>query len=177
MTTTLRAPVPADYEAVATWIPGSKACLRWAGPRIKFPFTGTQLQQQLAVADAESFTLTDGGPVTLGFGQLWLRDGNAARLMRIIVAPSLRGRGVGRTLCRLLIGHAADVVGAQAVTLAVYRDNVAALGSYRGLGFVPEDSRSRKSHCSCVWIWSAARRASAGAITGSTLPTIRRQQL
>ncbi len=142
MTIALRGPVAPDYEAIATWIPDGKACLLWAGPRIQFPFTGQELQQRLSVADTESFTLTDGGPVTLGFGQLGLRDGNAARLMRIIVAPPLRGLGVGRTLCRLLIAHAADVVGAQAVTLAVYRDNVAALGLYRSLGFAPEGSRS-----------------------------------
>ena len=142
MTIALRIPVAADYEAIATWIPDAKACLLWAGPRIQFPFTGPELQQRLSVADTESFTLTDGGPMTLGFGQLWLRDGNAARLMRIIVAPPLRGLGVGRTLCRLLIAHAADVVGARAVTLAVYRDNLAALGLYHSLGFVPEDSRS-----------------------------------
>ncbi len=142
MTISLRAPVTADYDALQAWIPDSKACLHWAGPRIRFPFTAAELQQQLAVADTESFTLTDSGPVTLGFGQVWLRDGDAARLMRIIVAPPLRGLGVGRSLCRLLIGHAADVIGARAVTLAVYRDNVAALALYRGLGFVPVDSRS-----------------------------------
>ncbi len=142
MTIALRPPITADYDAVAAWIPNAKACLLWAGPRIQFPFTATELQQQLAIADTETFTLTDGGPATLGFGQIWLRDGNAARLMRIIVAPPLRGLGVGRTLCRLLIAHAADVIGARAVTLAVYRDNVAALALYRSLGFVPEDSRS-----------------------------------
>ena len=52
------------------------------------------------------------------------------------------GLGVGRELCRLLIVHAVDVIGARAVTLAVYRDNVAALGLYRSLGFVSVDSRS-----------------------------------
>jgi ribosomal protein S18 acetylase RimI-like enzyme len=142
VTISLRPPIATDYDALAAWIPDAKACLRWAGPRIQFPFTGAELQRQLAVADTESFVLTDGGSVTLGFGQLWLRDGDAARLMRIIVAPPLRGLGVGRELCRLLILHAADVVGARAVTLAVYRDNVAALALYRSLDFVPVDSRS-----------------------------------
>ena len=142
MTMSLRAPVGTDYDALAAWIPDAKACLRWAGPRIQFPFTAASLQQQLAIADTQSFTLTDGTPVTLGFGQLWLRDGDAVRLMRIIVAPQLRGLGVGRDLCKLLNAHAADVLGARAVTLAVYRDNVAALALYRSLGFAAVDSRS-----------------------------------
>ncbi|MEO8466584.1 MAG: N-acetyltransferase [Gammaproteobacteria bacterium] len=142
MTLSLRPPIAVDYDAIAAWIPNVKACLQWAGPRIQLPFTGAALQQQLAVADTESFTLTDGSPVTLGFGQLWLRDGDAARLMRIVVAPPLRGLGVGRELCRLLMVHAVDVIGARAVTLAVYRDNAAALALYESLGFTPVDSRS-----------------------------------
>jgi ribosomal protein S18 acetylase RimI-like enzyme len=142
MTIVLRAPVATDYDAIASWIPNAKACLHWAGPRIQLPFTGAQLKERLAVPDTESFTLTDGSPVTLGFGQLWLRDGDAARLMRLIVAPPLRGLGVGRELCRLLILHAAEVIGAPAVTLAVYRDNAPALGLYESLGFEPVISRS-----------------------------------
>jgi len=142
MTIALRAPIATDYDALASWIPNAKACLHWAGPRIQLPFTGADLQQQLTVADTVSFTLTDGTPVALGFGQLWLRDGDAARLMRIIVAPPLRGLGVGRELCRLLILHAFDVIGARAVTLAVYRDNAAALAFYQSLGFEAVDSRS-----------------------------------
>ena len=142
MTIALRAPIAADYDALASWIPDTKACLHWAGPRIQLPFGGAELQQQLSVADTVSFALTDGSPVTLGFGQLWLRDGDAARLMRIIVPPPLRGLGVGRELCRLLILHAFDVIGAPAVTLAVYRDNIAALALYESLGFTPVDSRS-----------------------------------
>jgi [ribosomal protein S18]-alanine N-acetyltransferase len=141
MTMRLRPPEPKDYDIIASWIPDAKACLRWAGPRLAFPFAAADLPALLAVPDTESFTLTDGSPVTLGFGQLWLRDGDAMRLMRIIVAPQLRGLGVGRELCRLLIEHA-RVAGAPAVTLAVYRDNEAALDLYRGLGFEAVESRS-----------------------------------
>jgi len=50
VTISLRAPVASGYDALAAWIPDAKACLHWAGPRIRFPFTGAELQQQLAVA-------------------------------------------------------------------------------------------------------------------------------
>ena len=142
MSVLLRRPIEADYEAVASWIPDSKSCARWAGPRVPFPFFAPELPTLLAVPDSESYCLSDGDSPALGFGQLWLRDGDAVRLMRIIVSPAVRGQGFGRELCRQLIARAVDVVGASAVTLAVYRDNVPALSLYRSLGFMPVDARS-----------------------------------
>ncbi|HVY64562.1 MAG TPA: N-acetyltransferase [Gammaproteobacteria bacterium] len=142
MTIALRDPIATDYDAIASWVPDVKTCLHWAGPRLRFPFTAAELPRLLAVDDTESFTLTDGTPVPLGFGQLWLRDGDAVRLMRIIVAPPLRRLGLGRELCRLLIARAREVIGAPSVTLAVYRDNAGALALYRDLGFEVIESRS-----------------------------------
>ncbi len=141
----LRPPVPSDYEAIASWIPDAGSCLRWAGPRVPFPFSAPELPQLLAVEDSESHCLSDGGSLPLGFGQLWLRDGADIRLMRIIVSPAARGRGFGRELCRQLISRAVDVIGAPAVTLMVYRDNRVALGLYQSLGFSPVDSRSTET--------------------------------
>lgn len=141
MTASLRPPTSSDYETIASWIPDADACLRWAGSLVPYPFPVSQLPHLLAVEDSESFCLGRGDRIPVGFGQLWLRDNGAVRLMRIIVSPKVRGQGLGRELCRLLIARAVDVAGADKINLAVYRDNVVAVSLYQSLGFIPVASR------------------------------------
>ena len=57
-----------------------------------------------------------------------------AGLYDIIVAPSERGRGIGRALCMALLEQA-QAAGAQVAYLQVEADNDAARALYRGLGF------------------------------------------
>lgn len=59
-----------------------------------------------------------------------------AAIARVIVAPDMRGIGLGRTLCQLLLAKAADHPRAEILTLGVYRDNAAAISLYSSLGFV-----------------------------------------
>lgn len=141
MTVSLRPPTRPDYDVIASWIPNASACLRWAGPLVPFPFSASKLPELLAVADSESYCLGEANNNPQGFGQIWLRDGDAVRLMRIIVSPDTRGQGLGRELCRQLISRAVEAEGGKSINLAVYRDNTAALRLYQSLGFLPVDAR------------------------------------
>jgi ribosomal protein S18 acetylase RimI-like enzyme len=132
---------PADYDAIASWIPDAAACLRWAGPRLRFPFSAAELPALLTVAGGESYCLFD-GTETCGFGQHWVLTPGAVHLGRIILSPSTRGKGLGRVLCRQLATKAVQSTGAHTVTLRVYRDNAAALALYASLGFTPVESDS-----------------------------------
>ncbi len=136
----LRPPGAADYAALATWVQDASTCLRWAGPKLKFPFEPEQLPVLLAEPGAFSFVMSRGPAEALGFGQFWVREAGVAHLARIILAPHTRGQGLGSMLCRLLMAQAARNTGATAFTLRVYRDNHPALTVYEGLGFavVPE---------------------------------------
>lgn len=138
----LRPPGAADYAALATWVQDASTCLRWAGPKLKFPFEPERLPVLLAEPGAFSFVMSRGPAEALGFGQFWVREAGAAHLARIILAPGARGQGLGSTLCRLLMAQAARDTGATAFTLRVYRDNHPALTIYEGLGFavIPEFS-------------------------------------
>lgn len=138
----LRPPEAADYAALAAWVPDAETCIRWAGPKLKFPFVPQQLPQLLAEPGAHSFVLSRGPAPALGFGQFWVREAGVAHLARIILAPSARGQGLAATLCGLLMAEAGRTVGAQAFTLRVYRDNHAALATYEGLGFVAVPAQS-----------------------------------
>ena len=132
----LRPPGAADYAALGGWVTDADTCLRWAGPRLKFPFKSTRLAQLLAEPGAHSFVMSHGPGPALGFCQFWVRDPGVAHLARIILAPEARGQGLGTTLCELLMAEAARSTGAGAFTLRVYRDNDAALAIYERLGFV-----------------------------------------
>jgi ribosomal-protein-alanine N-acetyltransferase len=141
----LRLPEAADYAALGTWVKDADTCLRWAGPKLKFPFEPGRLPALLAEPGAFSFVMSRGPAEALGFGQFWVREAGVAHLARIILAPSARGQGLGSSLCHLLMEQAAMDTGASAFTLRVYRDNHPALTIYESLGFavVPALSNDR----------------------------------
>ena len=140
-----RAPTHADDETLTTWIVDREACLRWAGPRLHFPFTAEDLPALLQVAGGSTCVLvhTD-HPASrmLGFGQFWPGSDGAVHLGRLLVTPDRRGQGLGRRLCLALMQHAVAATGAQALTLRVFRDNAAAVALYARLGFVPVAAES-----------------------------------
>jgi ribosomal protein S18 acetylase RimI-like enzyme len=65
------------------------------------------------------------------------RAADAIHLVEIHVAPSWRGRGLGRTLIAALQGEAAET--GRAVTLCVHPDNLKARALYDRMGFVAEE--------------------------------------
>ncbi|HEY5707546.1 MAG TPA: GNAT family N-acetyltransferase [Terrimicrobiaceae bacterium] len=142
MNVSLRPPTSTDYTLIASWIPDAQTCFRWAGPRVSFPFSASELPQVLAIPGGESYCLTDGGSEPLGFGQHWPRADGTVHLLRVIVSPTLRGRGFGRELCNQLIARALEFGGADTVTLNVCRDNSAAIALYESLGFARAGSKS-----------------------------------
>ena len=136
-TPSLRPPRPDDYDALASWVTDAQTCLRWAGPRLKFPFEASQLASLLAEPGAVSRVLERQavGQEPLGFGQYWSREEGVAHLARIMVSPLRRGQGLGESLCRLLMADAQSVLGAHTFTLRVWRDNGPAIPIYHRLGF------------------------------------------
>jgi ribosomal-protein-alanine N-acetyltransferase len=89
-----------------------------------------------------SYSLVNLENQCIGFGQHWPTGPATAHLGRIIVAPNVRGHGMSRILCELLIKQAVEAIDALTVTLRVYRDNVIAVSLYSSLGFSVVESKS-----------------------------------
>lgn len=142
MKTTLRAPEQTDYDTIASWISDEKACARWAGPSVPFPFVAANLPELLAIEGCSSYFLSDSDNRCLGFGQFWPGKQGAVHIGRIIISPEARGYGTGRLLCEKLIEKAKQATGASTVTLRVYRDNHAARSLYSSLAFSVIESAS-----------------------------------
>jgi RimJ/RimL family protein N-acetyltransferase len=140
----LRSPVAGDYHTLASWIPDAQTCARWAGPRLAYPFAADALPQLLDLPGTEvaSFCLSSIGSDMLGFCQFWQPAAGTIHLGRIIVSPAMRGQGLGKALCALLVRQAHQLSGIQKITLRVYRDNPAAQQVYTALGFAPVEALS-----------------------------------
>ena len=141
MNSTLREAQSSDYAVIAGWLPDASATLRWAGPKVHFPFTSAELEEQVQVAGGGSYVLVN-HLNSVAFGQFWILAPGAVHLGRLIVGPGHRRRGFGRELCSQLISVAVGSTGARAVSLRVYRDNLVARNLYSSLGFqeVPAES-------------------------------------
>ncbi|MCH4295039.1 GNAT family N-acetyltransferase [Shewanella sp. 3B26] len=152
---TLTAPTASDYLELASWIADAEQARRWAGPNLPYPFTADSLEALLALPgiNVSSFCLVDARGMC-GFGQFWqplpaavsasAAIENSVHLGRIIISPHQRGRGLGRALIEQLITKAIEVTAASAITLRVYRSNLAAATLYSQLGFVAVDALSNE---------------------------------
>jgi len=130
----------ADLALLSGWITDARECLRWGGPTLRFPLEPSDLAEQLAVADGNSFCLREAGRC-LAFGQLLPRGPDRLHLARILVDPAARGRGLGRALVLALLDEA-HRRGARIATLNVYRWNPVAQALYGSLGFEAADTPS-----------------------------------
>ena len=120
----IRQRVDADISTVVGWIADADALNMFTGPRLVWPLTIDQLAAMTATDAASAWVMID---------DLALDEGTA-RIGRVIVDPSRRGRGYGSALVRLAIEEA-RALGARALTLNVVADNAPAIATYERAGF------------------------------------------
>jgi ribosomal protein S18 acetylase RimI-like enzyme len=134
-------PFEGSYTAlVASWARSAQEVALLSG-REDFPFPPELVDSWRKVAeDIQSYLFFDGvDPV--GYGELWLDDEeDEVELARIIVAPALRGKGIGADFVRALLGQAL-AAGLADVFLRVRPENEAAIKTYLRVGFQPVDKQ------------------------------------
>lgn len=126
--------VDADFNVLMDWFATKTKVRRWGGPEFEFPFTAATFRRDCHWPAMASYSLRDSEGDLLGFGQLYDRDGYI-NLARVGVRPGSRGQRVGRDLMSRLMRAGLESLALPAYSLYVYRDNDAALGCYRSLGF------------------------------------------
>jgi ribosomal protein S18 acetylase RimI-like enzyme len=97
----------------------------------------------------------------VGYGEVWEdREEHEAELARLIVDPQMRGRRVGRSMVRLLVGRA-RALGYEDVWVRVVPSNTVAIKAYAATGFVrataeQESAFNEGQPRAYVWMRSAS---------------------
>ncbi|MYM39004.1 GNAT family N-acetyltransferase [Duganella qianjiadongensis] len=152
---TLHPPSPQHFATLGDWISDAEQCLRWAGPKLAFPFDPAVLQSLLETEPMDSYALLDQHASLAGFGQIFRREPGTGHLGRIIIDPRRRQQGIGQILCSELIRAGVQRQGFRAMTLWVYLDNAPAVQLYSALGFVAE-AREGAAGCQFMRLQMAA---------------------
>jgi len=148
-----------DVDRLLAWVETDADLLEWAGFFIAAPLTRDKLlrYQARAANPAERCRIFRAeNPATgdvVGHAELsHIWPHLSARISRVLVAPEMRGRGIGTEIVMTVRDLAFAEHGVHRVDLGVASDNAPAIACYRKAGFVP------------VGLWPDAMETSAGPI-------------
>jgi RimJ/RimL family protein N-acetyltransferase len=136
----LRKFVLADIGLLTAWIDGPEELMTWA-PVFSWPLEESRLAEYVAESETPGrriWTAVDSGSGE-AVGHVSLKpdeDGRNARLGRVLVSPSARGRGYGAAMLREVLALAFGPLGLHRVELGVFTHNGSAIRLYERLGFV-----------------------------------------
>lgn len=131
----------ADGRLLAAWIDGPVELWAWSGKNFSWPLD----ERQLAEYAAESATplrqswmaLDPASDQVVGHASVRVDEAGASgRIGRVLVAPEVRGKGVGAAMLARVLSAAFGELGLEQVELGVWTDNSSAIRLYEGLGFV-----------------------------------------
>jgi RimJ/RimL family protein N-acetyltransferase len=136
----------ADFDRLIEWATSRELVVQWAGLGFTYPLDHAQLDAYLTVAEEDPETrviwkaVDAGTGVVVGHIELDRihRAMRRARLSRVLVAPGLRGEGVGKAMTLLALRHAFAVLDLHRVDLGAFDFNTAAIRCYESCGFVRE---------------------------------------
>lgn len=113
--------------------------LFWLAPKTPAPLTAAKVEAWVRADDCPLMFCRDAQADPLGYLELNPMPHQAHHLWlgHCVLAPTHRGRGLGRIMVELLLDEAFGRRGARRVSLVVFPENVAAVRCYRMAGFVP----------------------------------------
>ena len=125
-----------DAASIISWFRTRADVVRWAGPEAPDPLNAAWLTGEFAAVDRSYFVLAEprDAPAIGVLGLRWFMRERRAHLMRVGLAPRVRGYGVSRTLLKGAEAKA-RAAGAERLTLTVWRDNDPARRAYEAAGY------------------------------------------
>ena len=139
----LRDATPADLAVVLDWLGSREQVQTWGLPAAGFHAGADWVWQAIGGAAGDTFALVDPEDRVAGFGQAVPEGPDSVHLNRIIVAPGLRGLGLGRRLCLDLMEQAGRRYRPRRFTLKVVQETAKAVALFQSLGFVDCPAASR----------------------------------
>ena len=133
-----------DEEAILSWCQEEDTYYKWtAGVLGEYPITAAKFRK---TADLMRFTALEETEV-VGFFTV-RNPKNTLEELRfgfVIVAPHMRGKGIGKAMLQLGLEYAMRIYKAKKVTLGVFEDNPSAYWCYRSAGF--RETGERETYC------------------------------
>lgn len=122
-------------HTVVGWVPDEE--LLWLAPSTLPPLTVDKVIGWTKPTDRPLLLFRDDEPAPCGYAELNpLRStGQAMWLGHVVIAPALRGQGLGAAFTRRLVAEAFADTRIERVVLIVFPDNEAAIRCYRANGF------------------------------------------
>ncbi len=133
-----------DFDTLLSWIQDEELLLHWAGTQFRFPLTKKKLDWY--IKDTNDFNTSstliykviecETGK-TIGHISLTSinRTNRSARITRVFVAASERGRGLAGMMVRELVKIGFEELHLHRISLGVYDKNQAAINCYKNCGF------------------------------------------
>ncbi|QXI27759.1 GNAT family N-acetyltransferase [Pseudomonas vanderleydeniana] len=112
-------------------------------PKARYPLTVEQLQGSIDQRSDSTVVELDGEVVGFANFYQW-EQGGTCSIGNVVIAPHVRGRGVGEYLVRLMVRLARERHQASEVRLSCFNQNLAGLLFYPKLGFVPYGIEERQ---------------------------------
>ena len=125
---------PTDAETILSWCRDAKSFYQWsAGILGKFPITPNEFK---FVESLIPFTAFDETGI-VGFFTLRQPQGstNELRFGFVIIDPTLRGKGYGKSMLQLGLKFVFETYGAKRASLGVFENNLPAYHCYKAVGF------------------------------------------
>ena len=118
---------------ISAWATSRDEVFKWCS-RTEAPAPAAIIVAWSEPADVASYVLVDDDGALVAYGELWIDDDeHEVELARLIVAPWLRGRGIGRRFVTMLTEEARRHH--RFVALRVHPDNEPAQRCYAAAGF------------------------------------------
>lgn len=141
-----------DAERIVTWVCDAREAY-WLAPRTAPPLSAAAVRDWSGPGRHQRMLVDPARPEPLGYGEVnllnkWRRE---YWLGHLIIAPQLRGQGLGRRLASLLLQEAFERHGARRVSLVVFPENRAAVGCYRAVGMREEGFETHYFPPYCRW--------------------------